>query len=894
MKDAVAVIQNEGDVELKLLMPLLTRPNPIGLGLPLSYIQSKSNIRRFQIGKGNDQKLYFPDFLIVVAGIPLAVLEAKGPGEDVFEALRQARLYATELNAIFPTGTNPVQYVLAANDKNLLLGRWDQSAPVLDINWGEVAPYTEQYVSLESAIGRQAIENQYDRFSDTQTVPSLHKPRRLLGGLSVQNEEIGTNSFGATIAADFAHIFNPTTRSDRQFIARNGYIPSRRRDRYIDPIDKVIRASKPPSEIHTNLIGDTGKPSEVVSQFRDLKPLEHQVLLLVGSAGAGKSTFVDYLSEVALPEDIRKATIWVRINMNAAPVSHAEIYSWLREQIIEGCHGEYPELDFDDLTVMQNVFSVEINKWKKGLGKLYTDQEVFNERLAQHLEDLLKNRHLTAVANTRYCATNHGKLLVVVLDNCDKRTRDEQLLMFQAAQWVQNEFRGLVILPLREETFDTHRDKPPLDTALKDLVFRIEAPLFQNLLFNRVQLALNEIGKSLPKTLSYDLANGFRVEYPASDMAFYLASIVKSIFDHDRYIRRMIVGLSGRNMRRAMEIFLEFCTSGHIPEEQIFKIRSSEGKHTLPLHLVTRVLLRMNRRYYDNDYSYLKNIFATNWQDERPSYFARLIILRWLYKRISDIGPSLEKGYFSIRKLKEEIAPLGFELKVIDREIDVLLKAQCIISEDLALEALADETLVRIAPAGMVHLDLLGNLDYLGAVSEDTYMPEPLARKIADRISDPHRHYTKRTSVANASDLVDYLQEVRQNDAALTGLFLEANPFWGLTDLDSAVAAIKSNENDDDEPWKSIKRRYAPGAFVFGTVVNVTSVGAFVELEPGLTTLLHRSRFPQACTGGWIPMTGDHLQVKIFNVDDVKKRVRVDFHRFASEEEFVEANPSAV
>lgn len=894
MNHVATGLENEGDVELKLVIPLLTRPSPMGLGLPLSYVQAKSNIRRFMIGKGSDQKLYFPDFLIVVAGIPLAVIEAKGPGEDVSEGLRQARLYAAELNAIFPSGTNPVQYVLAANDNRLLLALWDQSAAILDTDWSKVGPYTEQYVALENALGRQSVEGQFGRFSDTQPAPVLNKPRRLLGGSSVQNEEIGTNTFGAGIAADFAHIFNPATRQDRQFIARNGYIPSRRRERYIDPIDKVIRASKPPSEIHTISIDDTARPNEVVSQFRDLKPLEHQVLLLVGSAGAGKSTFVDYLSEVALPEDVRLATIWVRVNMNAAPVNHEEIYAWLREQIIEGCQGEYPELDFDDLPIMQKVYSVEVNKWEKGVGKLYSDPITHNDKLAEHLEGLLRNRHLTAVAHTRYCATDRRKLLVVVLDNCDKRTRDEQLLMFQAAQWVQKEFRGLVVLPLREETFDTHRDKPPLDTALKDLVFRIEAPLFQSLLINRVQLALNEIGKSLPKTLSYELANGFRVEYAASDMAFYLTSIVKSIFDHDRYIRRMIVGLSARNMRRAMEIFLEFCTSGHIPEEQIFRIRSSEGKHTLPLHLVTRVLLRMNRRYYDNDYSYLKNIFAANWQDERPSYFIRLVILRWLYKRISEFGPSREKGYFSIQTLKKELAPLGFELKVIDREIEALLKGQCIVSEDLTVESLADETLVRIAPAGMVHLDLVGNIDYLGAVAEDTYMPEHLARKVADRISDSHRHYTKRTFFANASDLVGYLQEVRQKDTALTGLFLDTNPFWELTDLDSAIAAVKSTDGEDSEPWKAMRTRYFSGAIVFGTVVNVTSDGAFVELEPGLTSLLHRTRFPAATSGGWVPMTGDHVQVKVFNVDDAKKRVRVDFHRFVSDEEFAEANPSAI
>ena len=58
-----------------------------------------------------------------------------------------------------------------------------------------------------------------------------------------------------------------------------------------------------------------------------------------------------------------------------------------------------------------------------------------------------------------------------------------------------------------------------------------------------------------------------------------------------------------------MEIFLEFCTSGHIKEDQIFKIRRSEGKYTLPLYQVSRVLLRMNRRFYDGDASYIKISF---------------------------------------------------------------------------------------------------------------------------------------------------------------------------------------------------------------------------------------------------------------------------------------------
>jgi hypothetical protein len=49
---------------------------------------------------------------------------------------------------------------------------------------------------------------------------------------------------------------------------------------------------------------------------------------------------------------------------------------------------------------------------------------------------------------------------------------------------------------LREETYDNYRDKPPLDTAIKELVFRIEPPPFQNVLLSIVQMAMNDLKKS--------------------------------------------------------------------------------------------------------------------------------------------------------------------------------------------------------------------------------------------------------------------------------------------------------------------------------------------------------------------------------------------------------------
>ena len=280
--------------------------------------------------------------------------------------------------------------------------------------------------------------------------------------------------------------------------------------------------------------------------------------------------------EVSLSKEVRERTVWVHIDMNPAPISPTEIYDFLRREIVNGLRAAYPDIDFDSLEALTALYGVEVNRFKKGLGKiLEADPQRFNEELYGVLKAADTDLHTKAICHTRFLGNEREKLVVIVLDNCDKRLLSEQLLMFEAARWVQKEFRALVVLPLRDETYDNFSDKPPLDTALKSLVFRIEAPPFHHVLVSRIQLALNHLSKGGPKTYKFDLPNGFKVEYPSSDQAYYLASIVRSIFEHDHQIRRMIDGLSGRNLRDAFEIFLAFCTSGHITEDHIVRDRKS-------------------------------------------------------------------------------------------------------------------------------------------------------------------------------------------------------------------------------------------------------------------------------------------------------------------------------
>ncbi len=789
---------NESDVEQKFIYPLLSEPTPLGLGLPPSVIQSKANLKRFTIGKGADQKSYFPDYVIVTHGYPLVVIEAKHPKESISEGYRQARLYAVELNALWHPDFNPAKYIIATNGVEIWYGYSDTQEPKGIAKCAELNPYSPficELIKLMSWDNLHSLAESLDRLARPS---EFFKPRKLIGGLGTQNEELAPNTFGATLTSSISSIFNPIKNEDRKQIAMHAYVPSRRRERYVDPIDRVIRAAKPPSEVDAIQFEDTNNPKELIGKLNNHKELEHKVLLLIGSVGSGKSTFIDHLIESALPKSLIDETVICRIDMNPAPVSADEIYSWLRRQIIKSCKSTLSSLDFEDLEIIKKVYAPDINSFNKGVGRLYANlPDTYNIKLAELIESCQKNETTTVNSIVRFTCGDRSKLLIVVLDNCDKKNRDEQLLMFEAAQWLQREFRCLVILPLRDETYDAHRNEPPLDTALKDLVFRIEPPLFQQVLMKRVQLAMKSLVQTGRDTLQFSLPNGYTVEYPKSDQAYYLTSIIKSLFEHDRFVRRMIVGLSGRNMRRALEIFLEFCNSGHIGDDQIFKIRQSEGKYTIPFHQVATVLLRMNRRFYDSDHSYVKNLFSSSSSSNEHTYFSRYMILKWLAINFNQTQSGGQKGYFSKRKVKAELVPFGFSPDVIDVELNYLLAAQCIIAEHLKVDFLADEDLIRLGPAGFVHLELISNVNYLAAVAEDTYFNDRiLAERVLGKMRDIETQFHISSAINNATEVINYLMELKARMIPPNGSFMENDLFLKLLNFDEANEAGGGGEMD--------------------------------------------------------------------------------------------------
>lgn len=829
-------ILNESDVEQKFIVPILTSSYPQGLGFSSFDYRTKPDLKKIKINKGKSEKLYFPDYVIVLSGIPIAIIEAKEPNDDnLEEALREARLYATELNTSFSTKLNPCKYIISTNSKRTIIGLWDENLPRIEFKLEDVNTSNTKFNDFINLINKEKLSNEVNEVRKKLLGnPSFLKPVHLLGGRSTQEELIDQNSFGANLSLDYKYLFNPESKEEKKQIVENAYVKSKKRESHIQPVDKLIRRIVHPVMNGTKEIKDTKDPKAIFDIFKDIKKYKNELCLLIGSVGSGKSTFIDYLKEVAIDKTLREKTEWISVNLNNAPVSENEIYKWIVDQIINEIKILNPKFDFDELSFIKKVFSTDIDKIIKGPLSLYPkDSEKYIDGLYNEITKLHQDKIKFLQELIKFLYVKNNKLLVTVLDNCDKRNKDSQLLLFEVANWIKSSFHTMTFLPIRETTYDKYRNFPPLDTVINDLVFRIDPPLLDKVLYERLKYALREISQDTTQ-FSYYLENNIRINCDREEVGFYLKSLIKSIFQNN-FLRRVFVGLTGRNIRKGLEVFLNICKSGYITTDLITRIKESSGDINLPNHLIMNILLRNTRRYYNDDNSLIKNLFHSYKNDIIPDPFVRFSILRYLKmnERKTDIVGNI--GFHKISKIIKDLKSIGHDEFRIVEEINSLEKAECIITESQNNDIIEVSDHIKLTSNGEIHLDLLKNLDYLAAISEDTwYRNTEYAKKIMYNITGSANKNlnTYQQSIDNSLYLINYLKEYKNY------IFNESDKFMNEdfkelvfnNELEDYIAK-KIKEDIGYLNYEQLQEECPEGSIHKGRVNNVKDYGAFFSFN---------------------------------------------------------------
>ncbi|CAH0190444.1 type I restriction endonuclease [Chryseobacterium sp. Bi04] len=865
------LLQSESDVEQKVILPLLTNNYPEGLNYSSSYILTKHNLKRFQIDKGSKTKIYYPDYVINIDGVPSLVIEAKKPNEDLDEAYREACLYASEINRFYDTDVNPCKYVIACDGIRIFFGYYD-SNPIAELQIKDLAiggdiptGFIEEYSYLSIKKHVESISQQLRK------TKRFYKPLFMLGGKFIQNKQT-KNTFGENISIQYRHLFNPIVDEEMADVVKNAYVTISKHESHINPIDKLIRKKIVPSVENSVHLEDSSQPQPLIEKLREAYKYNNQVLLLIGSVGSGKSTFSTYLKEVALSEDIRERLTWIRLDLNNAPVNREDIYSWVKKSLITQIKDCYKEIDFDDIETIQKLYKNEIEKFDKVAKFLIKDEEKYNFELYNKIQNYLNDDDITLDSLIENFLIKDLKTLIIVLDNCDKRNLKEQLLMFEVANWIKERIRAIVFLPLRDTTYDHHRTEKPLDTVIKDLTFRITPPSLEKIIYSRFKYA-SRLSEKSENGQHYYLPNGIAVSLPKNDELFYLKCILSSLFQNP-FFKKVIAGLAGSNIRYGIELFLDFCKSGHISENDILRIQQKKGDINLPYHIISKVFFRSDRVYYKDESSKIKNLFFSDPKDKVANPFTRIHILKWLQQKTNEKGESGVKGFHSIQKLLNELMAVGCEENRLKLELLTLLRQRLIISESQDTEKYQDNDLISINSSGTIHLDLLYNIEYLSTCSEDTWIDlEVEAQKIQTNLAGKgvSSHLSLTSVIENAKTLIDFLHRYYTNNYQVYNNYIDsytALPF----DFEKANELIESSRYKT-KMVENVQLNKGEAKNVI--INNITKYGIFVSFEESERVGYLRKELIPDRDFEMNYNVGDRIEVEIICFNDTHKKYEV-------------------
>jgi small subunit ribosomal protein S1 len=119
------------------------------------------------------------------------------------------------------------------------------------------------------------------------------------------------------------------------------------------------------------------------------------------------------------------------------------------------------------------------------------------------------------------------------------------------------------------------------------------------------------------------------------------------------------------------------------------------------------------------------------------------------------------------------------------------------------------------------------------------------------------------TGMIHATDLTDDLKERHRNGEIKPGDTLDFYIKEIITNFKIILTQFYK-----ESPWDSADNKYKPSSVVTGKITSLKDYGAFIELEPGISGLLHISELDKSAV-----KEGDTINVRINRIDKVNKKV---------------------
>ncbi len=366
--------------------------------------------------------------------------------------------------------------------------------------------------------------------------------------------------------------------------------------------------------------------TELIDRARTTQ--RNEFVIIVGTKGAGKSTFIDRFFRFVLPRHVLKDCVVARVNLADSEGDEASIATWLDRHLLEKMEEALFGNDVPTFDELQGMFYDEYQRRRDGtLQHLYErDKEAFKIDFGYHIERRREERpHEYIQRLVHNTVRSRKKIPCIIFDNADHFTIEFQERVFQYARSIYESEICLVIMPITDRTSWQLSSEGALRSFENESLF-LPTPSPRTVLAKRIEFIESKLADEKQESgEGYFLARGIRLSI--TNLTAFSATL-QAAFLKTGQVSLWIGNLANNDIRRCLDIAKNIVSSPHLEVHELLKAAIADSDIVVPRYKIKRALFKGQYDIYPVGVnSYVRNVYALDEVETTPLLGLRILRL---------------------------------------------------------------------------------------------------------------------------------------------------------------------------------------------------------------------------------------------------------------------------
>lgn len=445
--------------------------------------------------------------------------------------------------------------------------------------------------------------------------------------------------------------------------------------------------------------------TEVIKRAKEMQ--KHEMILLVGTKGSGKTTFIERFFKDVLDPEIADDCLLIRIDLAPSSGDSNRIVEWLDQHLLaeaERVAFKDKEQKVPDFKDLRGMFSGEYLRWKEGpYQKLYNrDKDAFQEKFGEHIENIRQTKPRDfLVGLLRQLAGDWNKVPCIVFDNADHYGADFQEAVFNYANAIYQDCMCLMILPITDTTsWQLPKQGGPQSFFTES--FFLPNPPTEHVLKKRIEFIETKVGESPPEAgKGYFFGRGIPLEL---DNIKAFAATLQTLFISTGEVAQWIGRLANQDIRRCLRLTRDVVSSPHLEAHKLLAATRDKSTMVMDQNAIKLAIIQGKYDIYPVGMnSFVQNVFDLVKEFETtpllPSRVLEYLRGAW------DLNKDNDNRYVSVSGVQAYFREVGVEPPVTLACINNLLETGLVVEYDPTKKSASENSRVQVSPSGLQHLN---------------------------------------------------------------------------------------------------------------------------------------------------------------------------------------------